>query len=159
MLKRISTGAVFAGLVLQWQVHVAIAAEVKVLSTTAMKTTLDELAPQFERATGHKIVASYEPSARITKRIEAGEACDVAIVTDADIESLAKQGKLVAGNSANIARSVAGIAVQKDAPKPDVSSVEKFKQAMLAARSIAISSSRPPRTSLRSLSSLASPRR
>jgi molybdate transport system substrate-binding protein len=134
------TLAVLAAVIMLSQAHIVGAAEIKVLSTTAMKTTLDILAPQFERTTGHKIVASYEPAARIAKRIADGEANDVAIITGPGIDTLIKQGKIVAASRANIARSVAGIAVQKGAPIPNISSVENFKQALLAAKSIAISS-------------------
>ena len=134
------TGAVFAAVILLSQASIAGAAEIKVLSTTAMKTTLDELVPQFERATGHKIVTSYAPSAQIAKRIADGEANDVAIITGQGIEALIKQGKVVASSRADIARSAIGLAVQKGAHKPDTSSAEKFKQTLLAARSIAISS-------------------
>src|SRR5262245_34719959 len=82
------------------QAHIAGAAEIMVLSSTALKTTLDELAPQFERTTGHKIVASYGPSVRIASRIAGGEASDIAIVTPELIEQLISQGKVVAGSQA-----------------------------------------------------------
>ena len=89
--------------------------EIKVLSTTAMKTSLDDLAPQFERATGHTIVPSYAPSAQIAKRVADGESSDVAVVTAEGIENLIKQGKVVSGSRADIARSLIGVAVQKGA--------------------------------------------
>jgi len=113
--------------------------EIKVLSTTAMKTSLDELAPEFERATGHKPRFSFGPSAKIAKMVADGEANDVAIVTDKGFEELAAQGKLVPGSNADIARSAMALAVQKGAPKPDISSAEKFKQALLAAKSLGMS--------------------
>ena len=116
-----------------------MSAEIKVLSTTAMKTTLDELAPDFERATGQKLSLSFGPSARIARQIADGEAHDVAIVTDHGFEELAKQGKLVHGSNVDIAKSAMALAVQKGAPRPDISSSEKFKQAMLAAKSLAMS--------------------
>ena len=62
--------------------------EIKVLSTTAMKTSLDELAPDFERATGSKLIFSFGPSARIAKMVADGEPHDVAIVTDRDPDGL-----------------------------------------------------------------------
>jgi len=113
--------------------------EIKVLSTTAMKTTLDALAPEFERSTGSKLVFSFGPSARIARMVAEGEANDVAIVTAEGIEELTRQGRIVAGTRADIARSAMGLAVQKGARKPDISSAEKFKQAMLAARSLGMS--------------------
>lgn len=113
--------------------------EIKVLSTTAMKTSLDALAPEFERASGNKLAFFFGPSARIAKLVAEGEENDVAIVTAEGIEELTKQGKIVPGTRADIARSAMGLAVQKGAPKPDISSAEKFKAAMLAAKSLAMS--------------------
>ncbi len=114
-------------------------AEIKVLSTTAMKTTLEQLAPEFERHNGYKLVASYGPSGQIAKRIADGETFDVAIVTGEGLEDLIKDGKVVPGSRAGIARSGMGVAVQKGAKKPDISSAAAFKDAMLAAKAIAMS--------------------
>jgi molybdate transport system substrate-binding protein len=113
--------------------------EIKILSTTAMKTSLDELTPEFERATGSKLTFSFGPSARIAKQVADGEANDVAIVTTEGIEDLTKQGQIVPGTRSDIARSAMALAVQRGAPKPDISSAEKFKQAMLSAKSLGMS--------------------
>lgn len=113
--------------------------EIKLLSSTAMKTSFDELLPKFERATGHKVTTDYCPSPRVAKRIAEGEACDVAVSNAAAMGDLVKQGKIVAGTPADIARSAMGLAVQKGAPKPDISTEEKFKEAMLAAKSLGMS--------------------
>ena len=113
--------------------------EIKVLATTAMKTSLDELAPDFERATGNKLSFSFGPSARITKMVADGEETDVAIVTDQGLKDLTRQGKLVPGSGADIARSAMALAVQKGAAKPDISSGVKFKAALLAAKSLGMS--------------------
>jgi molybdate transport system substrate-binding protein len=113
--------------------------EIKVLATTAMKTSLDELLPELERATGSKLTFSFGPSAKIAKMVADGEPNDVAIVTDHGFEELAKQGKLVSGSRADIAKSAMALAVQKGAPKPDISSGEKFKAAMLQAKSLGMS--------------------
>jgi molybdate transport system substrate-binding protein len=114
-------------------------ADIKVLSTTAMKTTLDELMPQFERETGHKVVPHYAPSARIAKLVAEGETNDVAIVTAQGIDELIRQGRIVDGMRIDLARSAVGVAVKKGACKPDISSAEGFKGALLAAKSIAMS--------------------
>lgn len=113
--------------------------EIKVLATTAMKTSLDELAPDFERETGNKLIFSFGPSARITKMVSDGEENDVAIVTDRGLDDLTKQGRIVPGTGASVARSAMGLAVQKGATKPDISSAEKFKEALLAAKSLGMS--------------------
>jgi molybdate transport system substrate-binding protein len=114
-------------------------AEIKLLSSTALKTTLDDLATEFERTSGRKVVASYAPSAQIAKRIAEGEAGDVAIVTGAGFEELTKQGRLVAGSRINVARSAIGVAVRPGTPRPDISSTAAFTQSLLAAKSIVMS--------------------
>jgi molybdate transport system substrate-binding protein len=113
--------------------------EIKVLSTTAMKTSFDELAPLFERATGHRPTFSFGPSARIAQMVADGEPADLAIVTDRSLNELTRQGKLVPGSGAAIARSAMALAVQKGAAKPDISSAEKFKAVLLAAKSLGMS--------------------
>jgi molybdate transport system substrate-binding protein len=113
--------------------------EIKVLSTTAMKTSLDELTPEFERATGNKLSFSFAPSARIARMVADGEPHDVAIVTDQGHQNLTAQGKLKPGVRADLARSAMALAVQKGAAKPDISSAQKFKEAMLATKSLGMS--------------------
>jgi molybdate transport system substrate-binding protein len=113
--------------------------ELKVLSTTAMKTSLDELAPAFERATGYAPSFTFAPSARIAKMVADGEFCDAAIATGPGIDNLIAQGRVVPGTRADIARSAMALAVQKGAPRPDISTVEGFKQTMLAATKLGMS--------------------
>jgi molybdate transport system substrate-binding protein len=112
------------------------AAEIKVLSTHAALEVLSELGPQFERATGHKLSFNYDPANIIKRQIEGGAAFDVAIVTRSVIDDLAKEDKIVPDSRIDIARSGLGAAVRKGAPKPDISTVEGFKHAMLSAKSI-----------------------
>ena len=113
--------------------------EVKVLSTTAMKTVFEELSPQFQRATGNRLAGSFGPSVVIEKRLAEGEAADVAVLTTAAANDMIARGKVVAGSLVDIARSALGVAVQRGAPKPDIASVESFKRALLAAKSIGVS--------------------
>ena len=113
--------------------------EIKVLASTAMKTSMELLMPQFEQASGHKTAFSYGPSVRITKQVGDGEANDVTIVTDVGIDALIKQGRIVPGTRADIARSPMALAVQNGARKPDISTPEKFKETMLAAKSLGMS--------------------
>jgi hypothetical protein len=101
---------------------VVTAAEIKILCTTALFTALEELAPQFERASGHKLVMSFANAVSMTKRIADGEAADVAIVAGAGVDELIKQGKVIPGSRVDIARSEIGVAVRAGAPKPDISS-------------------------------------
>ena len=78
--------------------------EIKVLATTAMKTSIDELMPEIERATGATPSFVFGPSARIAKMVADGEAHDVAIVTDHGHEDLTKQGRLVVDESMETAK-------------------------------------------------------
>ena len=113
------------------------AAEIKVLSSNGVKTVLEELAPQFEKATRHKLLLNFAPAAELKAQIEKGEAFDLTILTAAGIDDLIKQGKLVAATRSDFTRSGAGVAIKKGAAKPDLSSAEGFKRTLLAAKSIA----------------------
>lgn len=112
---------------------------VKVLSTTAMKTVFEELSPSFERATGSRLTVELGPSMRLEQRLGDGEAADVAIVSAGGAAALVARGRLVADSVVPIAGSSIGVAVPKGAPQPDIASVEGFRRAMLAAKSIACS--------------------
>jgi molybdate transport system substrate-binding protein len=116
-----------------------VAIDIKVLSTTAMKTVFEALSPGFERATGNRFAVELGPSLRLEKQLAEGEAADVAIVSENGARDLVGQGRLAEGTTTDIAKSSIGIAVQKGAPKPDISTVEGFRRAMLAAKSIACS--------------------
>jgi molybdate transport system substrate-binding protein len=118
------------------QASVVIAAEIKVLSTHAALEVLTELGPQFESATGHKLSFSYDPANIIKRQIENGVAFDLAIVTRQTIDDLVRSGKIFPDTRVDIASSGLGVAVRKGAPKPDIGTVESFKQAMLAAKSV-----------------------
>jgi len=116
----------------------AAAAEVTVLASTALTGVMKTIVPDFERSTGNTVVIAYQASGGAKKRIEDGAvAPDVAIVTDAGIDDLIKQGKVAAGSQANIARFLMGVGVHAGAPKPDISTTEAFKRALLEAKSIA----------------------
>jgi molybdate transport system substrate-binding protein len=116
-----------------------VAIDIKVLSTTAMKMVFEELSPAFERATGNRLSVTLGPSLRLEKQLGEGEAADVAIVSASGARDLTAQDKMVSGSAVEIAKSSIGVAVPKGAPQPDLSSVEGFKRALLAAKSIACS--------------------
>jgi len=111
----------------------------RLLCTTALKSTLDELSAQFERASGHRLDAAYGPSAQLTKRLAGGEAADIVVLTGPGFDEMAKLGKVVPASRLRLAESATMVAVKKGTPRPDISTVEKFRQAMLAAKSIAYS--------------------
>jgi len=117
---------------------VAAAAEIRVLSTVALKAALDEeLLPQFERSAENKVIIKYDAAAALKKQIDGGEAFDVAILTPALIDDLIKQNKLEAGSRTNLARTGVGVAIRQGAAKPDISTADAFKRALLNAKSIA----------------------
>ena len=114
----------------------ATAAEVNVMAGNALAGVIGELGPQFERATGHKLVMQYGLSRTFKPKIEAGEAIDLIILSLETIDDLAKQGKVAAGTRADIARTGVGVAVRADASKPDINSIDAFKRSLLNAKSI-----------------------
>jgi molybdate transport system substrate-binding protein len=113
------------------------AAEVKLLSAAVMKPVLVDLASEFERATGHTLTITYESAGVVRDRVQAGENTDVAIIQRPVVEALLKQGKFRPGSTVTLARSGVGVAVRAGAIKSDISTVEAFKQSLLAAKSIA----------------------
>jgi molybdate transport system substrate-binding protein len=115
----------------------AQAAEIKVLSSNALKPVLEELVPQFEKATGHRVKAEFAPAADLKGRIEKREAFDVAILTTPLMDELAKNSHIAAGSRFDVARSGAGVAIRKGAPRPDLSSAASFKRALQQAKSVA----------------------
>jgi molybdate transport system substrate-binding protein len=112
------------------------AAEIKVLTSVALASTLDELAPQFERATGNKLNIGYSLIADIKKRIIAGETADVIILSRPAMDDLEKQDKVAPGSIANVAGTPVAVAVRAGAPKPDISSADALKRTLLAAKSV-----------------------
>jgi molybdate transport system substrate-binding protein len=94
------------------------------------------LGPEFERASGHKLVVTYGLAAAFKQNIEAGEAFDVVVLTPALLDDLVKQGKVTDGDRAVIGRAGIGVAIRAGAARPDISSVAAFKQALLNAKSI-----------------------
>jgi molybdate transport system substrate-binding protein len=113
----------------------AHAAEIKVLSTNALKSVLEDLGPKFEQSSGNKLAITWGTAAQLKGEIEKGAAVDVAIVTDKGADDLIKQGKLA--SRAALARSGTAVAIQKGAPKPPLASADDFKKMVLAAKSIA----------------------
>ncbi len=114
----------------------APAAELKVLSGNGAHAAVRELCTQFERATGNKIDLHFEVNADLKKKIAAGESFDVAVLNPPVIEALIKDGKIAAGSRVDIGHAGLGAAVRSGAPKPDISSVDAFKRALLAAKSV-----------------------
>src|SRR5262249_26504361 len=116
----------------------ANAGEVRVLSTIAVKDVMENLIPQFERETGHKVAIHFGTTAVLKRQIDAGEDFDVAIFTPPElIEEMIKQGKIVAATRSDFAHTSVGVAVRTGTPRPDISSAEAFKKSLLTAKSSA----------------------
>jgi len=115
----------------------ATAAEIKVLSAGAYKSVVVAIEPEFEKQTGHKLVIDNDTVGALAKRIEGGEAFDVVIVSPAAVDDLVKKGKAAGGTRQVLARVGIGVMVKEGAPKPDISTVDAFKKAVLDAKSVA----------------------
>ena len=116
---------------------VSDAAEVKILTAGAMKAVVLELVPAFEKETGHKAVVDNDTAGGLAKRIEGGETFDLAVITPGVVSELATKGKVVADSRVNVARVGVGVVVKDGTALPDIGTVEAFKRALLAAKSVA----------------------
>jgi molybdate transport system substrate-binding protein len=124
----------------------ASAAEVRVMISGGLTAAYNVLVPEFERTTGHKVLTAYGPSMGTTInaipiRLERGEGADVLIMVGYALGDLIKQGKVIADSRVDLAKAPIGVAVKSGAPKPDISSADALKRALLAAKSIAYSDS------------------
>ena len=117
----------------------ARAADIKVLGGAFLRPLLDQLGPQFERTTGHKLTIKWVPGPAVQREVDGGEAFDVALSQAGTIDRLIKAGKIDAATRADIVSVGLAMAIPARAPKPDISSVEGFKRALLDAKSIATS--------------------
>jgi molybdate transport system substrate-binding protein len=129
---------VFAATMAQAEMTQARAAEIRVFLTGAARGAWEILAPRFERTTGHKLVTVSALPLDLTAKVNAGEPFDI-IVLSFDVEGLIKQGKVEATSRTVLGQIGVGVAVRAGSPKPDFSTVEKFKQSLLDAKSIATS--------------------
>jgi molybdate transport system substrate-binding protein len=111
--------------------------EVRVLASNGIKAVVEDLLPQSQRAIGHPISVQYRPTAALKQEIDAGESFDVVIVTVESIAQLSKEGKTTGGEGTPISRVGVGIGIRKGAPRPDISTPEALKRAMLGAKAIA----------------------
>jgi molybdate transport system substrate-binding protein len=112
-------------------------ADVHVLASNGIKAVLEDLLPQAQKAIGHPISVEYRPTSALKKDIDAGAAFDVVIVTAESISDLSKEGKTVGGEGTPLSRVGVGIGIRKGAPRPDISTPEAMKRAMLGAKAIA----------------------
>jgi molybdate transport system substrate-binding protein len=114
----------------------ANADEIRVLSGGAAKALVEPLAQSFKAATGHLALVEFQPMGPLTERLAKGEAIDMVILTSDVLERLEREGKLPKGIGRPIARVGVGVAVNENAPLPDISTAEAFKRTVLAAKSL-----------------------
>ena len=119
--------------------NAAQAADLKVMSSVAIKQAYDAMIPGFEKASGHKVVTEWVPTAIMVKRLSAGEKPDLVIMAGNNIDDLIKDRKFAAGSRIDIAKSGIGVAVRKGAPKPDISTTDAVKAALTKAKTVAYS--------------------
>ena len=110
------------------------AAEIKALITTAMQAAIVELVPPFEKATGHKVTISYDPSGGLANRLRKGEFADLILIASIELDKLIGDKKVK--DRTDVSRTGIGLAVKKGAPHPDVSTPDAVKRTLLAAKSI-----------------------
>ena len=116
----------------------AQAAEITVFCTQALRTSLIDLAPRFEAATGNKVTLVVAPSGQLVKKLQAGDAADLLIANADNIDALIASGK-IAGPRIQIARAQVGLSIKAGNPRPDISTPEAVRKALLDARAVAYS--------------------
>ena len=94
------------------------AAEITLLSSTAMRESLEELVPAFEKASGHKVTITFKSGVDVTAALRAGDQADLAVSTDIALDELAKEGRIVAGSRVDFARPRVGVAVRRARRSP-----------------------------------------
>lgn len=140
-----------AGLLCRWVASLAVvalamtgrvcaAAELRVVAPNAVKEVASAAAARYERATSQRVVFTWSGSEAIAKRVRDGEVFDVVLNTPQNLDALVDAGRIAAGSRANFARSGVGVAVRAGASRPDVSSEQALRQAVLSARAVGISS-------------------
>jgi molybdate transport system substrate-binding protein len=134
----LATAARIGFMLLLAQGLVVEAAEVKVLCSSAIVPIMNELVPQFERDTGHKLAMRYGTGPVMKRQIAGGEAFDVAILS-LDVDALIKQGKVAPGSRAVLGHTGIGVGARQGAPKSDVSTPDALKRTLLNSKSVAYS--------------------
>jgi len=110
--------------------------ELKIFGSRVTKMVVEDIGPQFERATGHHLVVITDVAAVMKRRIEAGEPFDLAVLVNFQADELIRKGKLVSDTRSDLMKAGIGVAVRRGARVPDITTVEAFKQTLLAAKSI-----------------------
>jgi molybdate transport system substrate-binding protein len=137
-MRRLHVAGV-VGVVVMLSAPTSRAAEITILTNQGVVSAVRDLAPAFERASGHKVMVQFEPALAMMQKVNAGAPADLVTSQPEVIDDFIRNGKVAAGTRIIFARAGIGVAVKAGAPKPDIGTPEAFKQAMLAAKSIAYS--------------------
>lgn len=137
IIRRVSAVAGLGLLVLLAQARAADAAEITVLCSSGLRAVMEELVPQFERATAHKVVIRFGLASVLKQQIEKGEPFDVAVLTPPLMDDLIKQGRIAGDTRTPVARAGLAVAIRAGARKRDIRTVDLFTRALLEAKSIA----------------------
>ncbi|MCX7366548.1 MAG: substrate-binding domain-containing protein [Alphaproteobacteria bacterium] len=108
----------------------------KVFSTIAVQSTLEELLPQFERENDVKLAVTWNTAPALVKRLQGGETADVLILNRAGIDTMTRDGRILPGSEVTLASSATAIAIKAGAARPDISTPDALKRTLLAARAI-----------------------
>ncbi|WP_298880472.1 substrate-binding domain-containing protein [uncultured Bradyrhizobium sp.] len=112
---------------------------VRMLSTLGLMGAMRSLSAAFETATGIHVDADFAPTLALLKRLRAGEAADLVILTREGLDEMIGEDRVIADSAADLARSYVGLAVRAGQPHPDISSEAVLRKSLLAARSVAYS--------------------
>ena len=112
---------------------------IKILSSMATRDTLAELIAQYQQNTPQRVITESVAGIEAAKRVRAGDSADVVVLANNVIDQLIAEGKLVAGSRVNLVTSGIHVAVRAGAAKPDISSEDAVKRAVLAARTVSYS--------------------
>ena len=109
---------------------------IRVLSAGAVQCMMEAIGPEFEKASGETLDIAFATVGALRKRVEAGEAADLVAMSESAIAALDTPGRFVPGSITNLGKTINGVAIAAGAAKPDISTVEAFHKALLAARAI-----------------------
>jgi molybdate transport system substrate-binding protein len=115
------------------------AGELKLISSMATREVLGELVSQYQRATAQPVTTEAAGGVDVAKRVQLGEAVDIVVLASNAIDKLIAEGKLLAGSRVDLVKSGIAVAVRAGAPKPDITTEEALKRAVLAAKTLSYS--------------------
>jgi len=141
-MKLLKSSSLLVAALLLFAGH-SYAADLTVWSGNGAKAAVVTLCKQFEQATGHKVAVHFEVNPEVQRKLDGGEAFDVVVGNPPTVDALIKSGKVVPAVARISAARVSRVAVRSGTPKPDVSSVDAFKRALLATKSVAFPGEAP----------------